>query len=271
MPHTSTIIRITPLGYKGETLVALEFLYDEALTAEVKKLPTLRWLCSRKHLHIHELDGVQCYTWCKAFARQFAIRSPKAQTAQRAEQGGGKRHYGSPTNLKHRAMHSLIYACGYRRSELLNFDIEHLDSKRGSFIIKDAKGRKVGLELINKVIEMLKEYYSTYKPKQWLLEGQFPDTQYNARSLEQVLKNALKQVCISKSLTLKWLRHSYASHLLESGTNIRDLQELLGHRSSKTAEIGTHVSQKIFQKNEYSTLQAVGSFINNNKKENLIA
>jgi integrase/recombinase XerD len=96
------------------------------------------------------------------------------------------------TNQKHRAMLSLIYACGLRRSELLNLGTEHLDSKRGSFIIKDAKGRKARLKPMNKVIEILREYYSTYKQKQWLFEGQFPDTQYNARSLEQVLKNAFK-------------------------------------------------------------------------------
>jgi len=154
----------------------------------------------------------------------------------------------APTNLKHRAMLSLMYACGLRRSELLNLRAEHVDSKRGLIIIKDAKGHKDRVAPISsKVIGMLREYYKACKPKQWLFEGQFPDTQYSARSLEQVLKHALKKAHITKPVTLHWLRHSYATHLLESGTDLRYIQELLGHKSSKTTEIYTHVSKKSLQ------------------------
>jgi integrase/recombinase XerD len=149
------------------------------------------------------------------------------------------------TNLKHRTMLSLIYACGLRRSELLNLRPEHVDSKRGLLIIKDAKGHKDRVVPISqKVIEMLREYYKACKPKKWLFEGQFPETPYSARSLEQVLKNTLKKARITKPVTLHWLRHSYATHLLESGTDLRYIQELLGHKSSKTTEIYTHVTQK---------------------------
>jgi integrase/recombinase XerD len=154
----------------------------------------------------------------------------------------------APTNLKHRTMLSLIYACGLRRSELLNLRPEHVDSRRGLLIIKDAKGHKDRVAPIsNKVIGMLREYYKACKPKQWLFEGQYPDTQYSARSLEQVLKHALTKARITKPVTLHWLRHSYATRLLESGTDLRYIQELLGHKSSKTTEINTHVSKKSLQ------------------------
>jgi len=152
-------------------------------------------------------------------------------------------------NLKHRTMLSLIYACGLRRSELLNLRIEDIDSKRHMLMIRNSKGNKDRLVPISdKIIEMLREYYKAYRPQTWLFEGQKAGGTYSARSLEQVLKNALKKAKISKPVTLHWLRHSYATHLLEWGTYLRYIQELLGHKSSKTTEIYTHVTEKSLQK-----------------------
>ena len=94
---------------------------------------------------------------------------------------------------------------------------------------------------------MLREYYKLYKPISYLFEGQNAGTPYDERSLQQVLKQALKKVGVKKPVTLHWLRHSYATHLLESGTDLRYIQELLGHNSSKTTEIYTHVSTKNIQ------------------------
>ena len=152
------------------------------------------------------------------------------------------------SNIKHKAMLSLIYACGLRRSELLNLKAENIDSDRGLIIIKEAKGKKDRIAPISdKMIRILREYYKTYKPSYWLFEGQNKGEPYTAESLQSVLKQALLKTKINKPVSLHWLRHSYATHLLESGTDLRYIQELLGHKSSRTTEIYTHVSTKSIQ------------------------
>lgn len=151
-------------------------------------------------------------------------------------------------NIKHKAMLSLIYSCGLRRSELLNLKLTDIDSKRNIINVKQAKGKKDRIvPLSPKILEMLRGYYSEYKPKFWLFEGQNKRDQYSEQSLQTILKQALTKANITKPVTLHWLRHSYATHLLESGTDLRYIQELLGHNSSKTTEIYTHVSTKSLQ------------------------
>ena len=152
------------------------------------------------------------------------------------------------SNLKHKMMLSMIYSCGLRRSELLQLKPTDIDSKRNIVLLKNAKGKKDRITPLSpKILEMLREYYITYKPKTWLFEGQNSGEMYSEYSLQSVLKQALKKAKISKPITLHWLRHSYATHLLESGTDLRYIQELLGHSSSKTTEIYTHVSTKNIQ------------------------
>ncbi|WP_192349132.1 site-specific tyrosine recombinase/integron integrase [Algoriphagus sp. Y33] len=152
-------------------------------------------------------------------------------------------------NVKHRTMLSLIYACGLRRSELLNLKLEDVDSKRGMLRINKGKGAKDRMVPISdKIIGMLRAYYLMEKPGSYLFEGSKKNTAYSEGSLQKVLKTALSKAGIKKPVTLHWLRHSYATHLLESGTDLRFIQELLGHSSSKTTEIYTHVSQKSLQK-----------------------
>ncbi len=151
-------------------------------------------------------------------------------------------------NTKHRTMLSLIYACGLRRSELLNLLPSHVDSNRKLLLIKQSKGNKDRIvPLSEKTIEMLRDYYKIEKPKKWLFEGEKPGEKYTEQSLQKVLKNTLLKAGIKKNVTLHWLRHSYATHLLELGTDLRYIQELLGHSSSKTTEIYTHVSTKNIQ------------------------
>jgi integrase/recombinase XerD len=155
----------------------------------------------------------------------------------------------APVNQKHRVMLSVIYACGLRRSELLNLKPVHVDSKRQLLLIINSKGKKDRVvPLSERITVMLREYYKMYRPKEWLFEGQVAGTRYSEQSLQSVLKQAVAKAGIRKPVTLHWLRHSYATHLLESGTDLRYIQEILGHKNSKTTEIYTHVSTKSLQK-----------------------
>lgn len=152
-------------------------------------------------------------------------------------------------NLKHRAMLSLVYSCGLRRGELLNLKLNDVDSKRNLLIVRQAKGKKDRIvPLSEKMLTLLREYYKAYKPKEWLFEGQNGVDQYDERSLASVLRSALEKCGIDKPVSLHWLRHSYATHLLENGTDLRYIQEILGHSSSRTTEIYTHVSNLSIQK-----------------------
>lgn len=152
-------------------------------------------------------------------------------------------------NIKHKTMLSLIYSCGLRRSELLNLKLADIDSKRGLVIIRKAKGKKDRVApLSEKILILLRQYFLACKPKDWLFEGQSGKGQYDERSLASVLKQALDKCKINKPVTLHWLRHSYATHLLESGTDLRYIQEILGHSRSRTTEIYTHVSDNSIRK-----------------------
>ena len=146
-------------------------------------------------------------------------------------------------------MLSLIYSCGLRRSELLNIKPNDIDSNRNLLIIRKAKGMKDRIvPLSDKIITMLREYYKSNRPEIWLFEGQQKGEKYTETSLQEIFKASLKKAGIQKPASLHWLRHSYATHLLENGTDLRYIQELLGHKSSKTTEIYTHVSNKSIQK-----------------------
>jgi integrase/recombinase XerD len=148
-------------------------------------------------------------------------------------------------NKKHKAALGLIYACGLRRSELIGLRISAIDSKRKLLMIRGAKGNKDRVvPLPESMIELLREYYKLYRPKEWLFEGQIAGEPYSETSLRQAFMHAMKAAEIKKKLTLHSLRHSYATHLLENGIDLRFIQELLGHRSSKTTEIYTHVRVK---------------------------
>ena len=116
-------------------------------------------------------------------------------------------------------------------------------------IVKEGKGSKDRVVPIpESMIELLRLYYKRYKPEKWLFEGQKPGTQYSETSLREVFLHGLAKAGIKKELTLLSLRHSYATHLLERGVDLRFIQELLRYKSSKTTEIFTHVTAKAIEK-----------------------
>lgn len=146
------------------------------------------------------------------------------------------------TNLKHKALLSMIYSGGFRVSEILNLKLSDVDSKRMLIHIRAAKGKKDRYTLLSeKALLLLREYYAVYQPKEYLFEGT-SGGQYSERSAQNVLKVIATRAGISKKISLHTLRHSFATHLLEQGTDIRYIQSLLGHSSPKTTMIYTHIT-----------------------------
>jgi site-specific recombinase XerD len=146
-------------------------------------------------------------------------------------------------NLKHRALLMASYSAGLRVSELVNLKIRDVDSKRMMIYIRGAKGKKDRLVPLSKrLLETLRQYVSTYKPKEYLFEGE-GGALYSTRSAQEVLKVAKQKAGIQKKGSIHLLRHSYATHLLEGGTDVRYIQSFLGHNNLKTTMLYTHVSK----------------------------
>jgi site-specific recombinase XerD len=151
-------------------------------------------------------------------------------------------------NSKHKMALTMIYACGLRRSELINMKKEHISMTRKNVTIFSGKGFKDRvLPLSDKLIEQINKYYELYDPEIYLIEGQERGMPYSETSLEKIFHKYLENIIKIHNFTLHCLRHSYATHLLESGTDLRYIQTLLGHKSSKTTEIYTWVSMKSLQ------------------------
>lgn len=145
-------------------------------------------------------------------------------------------------NLKHKTMLLLIYATGLRLNELLELRIGDIDSEAMRIHIKSGKGKKDRYVMLSEnVLKLLREYYKAYKPKDYLIEGQ-NGGKYSPKSVQSVFKIALNKAGIKKKATVHTLRHSFATHLLDEGTDIRYIQELLGHKRLETTQIYTHVS-----------------------------
>lgn len=151
------------------------------------------------------------------------------------------------TNLKHKCILALLYSAGLRRSELLNLRVKDIDSKRMLVSIKGAKGNKDRVSLLSEtVLQDLRLYFKEWHPKDFLFEGR-KGGKYSAASVLHIVKQAAHKAGILQNVTPHTLRHSFATHLLESNVDLRQIQVLLGHGSSKTTEIYTHVATNTFK------------------------
>ncbi len=150
-------------------------------------------------------------------------------------------------NIKHRCIVSLLYSAGLRRSELLNLKIEDIDSKGMLIFIRNAKNNRDRYSLLSKtVLKELRIYYSQWRPREYLFES--PDgKKYSGKSVGAIVSKAATKANIKRRVTPHILRHSFATHLLESGTDLRYIQTLLGHSSTKTTEIYTQVAVNNFK------------------------
>lgn len=153
-----------------------------------------------------------------------------------------KKMLASITNIKHKCITKLLYGCGLRLSELLNLKLSDIDSELMLVHVKDTKGNKDRVVMLSTtLLDDLRKYYKDHYPKYYLFEGQ-SGGKYSSKSVQNIVKIAATKGGISKPVTPHILRHSFATHLLENGTDIRYIQKLLGHNSVKTTEIYTHVT-----------------------------
>lgn len=152
-------------------------------------------------------------------------------------------------NIKHKTELMMAYSCGLRVSEVARLKVADIDSKRMVVIVHQGKGRKDRQTMLSEnMLDQLRAYYKEYKPREWMFENPNKDGPISIKTLQRVFNNSVKKAGLNKYVTFHSLRHSFATHLLESGVDIRYIQELLGHSSSKTTEIYTHVSLKSIRK-----------------------
>jgi site-specific recombinase XerD len=159
-------------------------------------------------------------------------------------------------NPKHRALLMLLYSAGLRVGEVVRLRPSDLDVERGLLRVRSGKGNKDRYTLLAKrAMDAVRIYLDAYPTELWLFPGTTPERHLTARSVQRVVKRAAQAASIPKDVTTHTLRHSFATHLLEGGTNLRVIQELLGHQSARTTQIYTHVSK--------STLESVRSPLDN--------
>lgn len=155
----------------------------------------------------------------------------------------------SVENLKHQTILMLIYSAGLRVGEVVRLRVTDIDKERMLIHLHRAKGAKDRYTVLSvSLLETLTEYIREYRPREFLFEGQDGRRHYSERSVQYVFEHAVREAGIMKSVSVYTLRHSFATHLLEGGTDLRYIQELLGHSSSKTTEIYTHVSRRSIER-----------------------
>jgi len=150
----------------------------------------------------------------------------------------------SEINPKHRLLLMLVYSSGLRVSEVVSLKKEHIDLERQAIYIKLGKGRKDRYTILSeKAAQYIKDYYKYFEIKDWIFPGQPASKHLNVRSAQKIFDKAIRRSGIQKKMTIHSLRHTFATHLLENGTDIRYIQSLLGHSSIRTTERYTHVAR----------------------------
>jgi len=150
----------------------------------------------------------------------------------------------SISNTKHHALTSLVYATGMRRNEVLQLRLEDIDASRHVIIVRHGKGNKQRqIPITNSLINILRDYYKKYRPLKFLFEGFKPGMPYSATSFSNILRKAANRIRLNKRVTPHIFRHSFATHMLESGLNLKQLQLILGHNTMKTTTIYLHSAE----------------------------
>lgn len=175
----------------------------------------------------------------------FRLKRPKREKTipQVLSQEEALHLINAPRNLKHKILLTLAYATGLRRAELLALQLKHIDSGRNVVRVIKGKGNKSReVPAPQSLIEELRHYYKSFRPKTYLFEGYRPGKPYSATSIEKIVKNAATRAGIKKDIYPHILRHSFATHMLEKGVNLKRLQIMMGHNSMKTTSVYLHLA-----------------------------
>ncbi len=182
----------------------------------------------------------------------LALKIPRPRKEHRLptvlSPGEVSRMMAKPRNLKHRALLMLLYSTGLRVGELVRLTPADLDLDRGLVRVRGGKGRRDRYTLLaQKAAKAVGIYRDAFPTDQWLFPGDRAGRHLTPRSVQRVVKNAAREAGIEKNVTAHTLRHSFATHLLEGGTNLRVIQKLLGHQSARTTQIYTHVANSLLE------------------------
>ncbi|MCL2683329.1 MAG: site-specific integrase [Bacteroidales bacterium] len=244
--------------YKNEFaqfLIALKNKHVDS--CDEQKIRSYMLYC-HEHLKLTEntlhsrLNALKFYFEQVLHRNKFFVNIPRpkkhSKLPKTIHQSDIKKMLKTTANLKHNTILKLCYGMGLRLSEIVNLKITDIDSKNMQVFIERGKGKiDRYVNLPQSILEQLRTYYKAYRPKKYFFEGQ-DGGQYSMRSAQQVFKNALRKAGVNKAVGIHSLRHSYATHLLEQGTDIRFIQELLGHKDIKTTLIYTDVTNSSVRK-----------------------
>ena len=246
--------------YKDEMAALMRLLGNFPVygltVAQIKSY--LLWLLQKRNLSeakvYSSLNAIKFYFEQVRYQTKMFFEIPRPKRPLKLptvhSQNEIKKILNAKENIKHKTMLMTGYAAGLRISEIVKLKPRDIDSERMVIYIRSGKGKKdrqVSLSMV--LLKQLRIYYKQFKPKEYLFEGA-DGGPYSVRSLQNVFQSAKRQSGNQKTGGIHSLRHSYATHLMENGTDIRIIQELLGHNSLRTTERYTHVSRKLISKIE---------------------
>ena len=189
-----------------------------------------------RHLYVDTLGRPDCFE-----------KLPRPKRERRLpvvlSRGEVQRLFATVTNLKQKALFMVAYDAGLRLSEIIHLHVDDIDSERMVIRVRQGKGMKDRYgRLTPGLLELLREYWDVFRPEKLLFPGATPDKVYDLATPGQLLKKVCRKAGITKRVSMHTLRHSFATHLLEAGTNLRVIQELLGHDKIQTTALYTHIS-----------------------------
>lgn len=240
--------------YRNEFLQFLSVLKTTAVDElDIERVRAYLLYCQR-HLKLSEntmhsrINAIKYYFEQVLNRQEFFYTIPRPKKPELLPRvvamGDIKKLFACTPNLKHNTMLKMCYGMGLRVSEIVNLRVTDILSATMQVFISRAKGKKDRyVNLPHSLLAQLRDYYKAYRPKEFLFEGS-GGGKYSTRSVQQVFKNAMTKARLKHIGGVHTLRHSFATHLLEDGTDIRYIQELLGHNSIKTTLRYTHVSRQ---------------------------